>query len=164
MLKITLDTNIIFDYFNPKRRNHQLAKKVFNDKQFILYVTETSLREVQGLTPSERETKLKLIVEYIKLGKLNLLPEPQMGSAIPASIPLDFSHISPTRDELKEKLIKSKGKGYKRNAVPDALIAEAHLRNGNDYLLTENKKDSIFFSDIKIIDYKELLKIINRTA
>lgn len=158
MLKITLDTNIVFDYFNPKRKNHQLAKQVFNNKQYILYISETTLREVQEETPAERAIKLKPIEDLINSGKLNLLPEPQMGCAIPMAIPLDMSHITPNRDRLKEKLIKSKGNKYKGNAVPDTLIAEAHLRSGNDYLLTENKKDFIFFSDIKTVDYKELLK------
>lgn len=158
MLKITLDTNILFDYFNPKRKNHQLAKEVFSNKQYILYISKTTLREVQEKTPAVRAIKLKPIEDLINSGKLNLLPEPQMGFAIPMSIPLDMSHISPNRDKLKEKLIKSKGKGYKGNAVPDSLIAEAHLRSNNDYLLTANNKDFVFFSDIKIIDYKKLLK------
>ena len=159
MLKITLDTNIVFDYFNAKRENHQLAKQVFNDTQYVLYITETTLREVQEKSSAERTIKLKLIEDLINSGKLHLLPEPQMGFSIPMAIPLDMSHISPNRDKLKEKLIRSKGKGYKRNAVPDSLIAEAHLRSGNDYLLTENKKDFIFFTDIIIIDYSTLLNL-----
>ncbi len=158
MLKITLDTNILFDYLNPKRKNHQLAKQLFNCDQYILYIIETTLREVQEKIPAERTIKLKPIEDLINLGKLHLLPEPQMGFSIPMAIPLDMSHISSNRDKLKEKLIKSKGKGYKGNAVPDSLIAEAHLRSNNDYLLTANNKDFVFFSDIKIIDYKELLK------
>jgi len=162
MLKITLDTNILFDYFNQNRRNHQIAKEVFDNIQYILYIVETTLREVQEKSPAERAIKLKPIKDLINSGKLNLLPEPQMGCAIPMAIPLDLSHISPNRDKLKEILIKSKGKGYKKNAIPDALIAEAHLRSGNDYLLTENKKDFVFFSDIQIIDYKGLLKIKNK--
>jgi predicted nucleic acid-binding protein len=150
MPSITLDTNIIIDFLEVKRPHHQDAVEIINNKNLKLFITETVIKEIKG------EEKLAKIQELIGNGILTVLDEPQMGFAIPTAIPIDMSHISPDRDAFIDNyLAKHPGK-EKYKVLRDFLIAEAHKRNNNDYLLTNNMKDFYENLDIQAVDYSDL--------
>ncbi|MFA6005314.1 MAG: hypothetical protein WC775_02405 [Patescibacteria group bacterium] len=149
-LKITLDSCILFDYLNPHRKNHVKAKKVIEDNRYELYITESVLKEIRI------DTQLEEVKRLISSNVLIVLKEPGMGISIPVSIPMDLSHISAKRDASIALHLKKRPGLKKHKVLRDFLIAEAHQRNKNDYLLTTNTKDFIDNTDMIIKSYENL--------
>jgi len=152
MIKITLDSCILFDYLREDRKFHSNAKTIIDSNIYKLFITETVIKEIRDENQSFRVDKL------IKNKTIYSLKEPRMGTPIPTPIPMDLSHISVRRDNfIENQLIKRPGlKKYK--IIKDFLIAEAHIRNNNDYILTNNLKDFCTNSDCKIITYSYFLE------
>ncbi len=152
-LKITLDSCVLFDYLNPRRINHIIAKKIFVDNRYDLYITESILKEIRI------DNQLKEVENLISSNILSVLKEPAMGTPIPASIPMDLSHISAKRDAFIAAHLKKRPGLKKHKILRDFLIAEAHQRNNNDFILTSNIKDFIENADIVVKTYDDLEEI-----
>lgn len=149
-MNITLDTCIIFDYLNDNRKNHKNALSAFGITKINLFISETVIKEIK--IPNQLE-KIKKLINH---KKLCVLKEPQMGTPIPTPIPIDFSHISPSRDKYIENYLAEHPGKPKHKILRDFLIAEAHKLSNNDCLLTTNLKDFYKNLDIKVIDYNGL--------
>lgn len=146
-IKITLDSCILFDYLREDRKFHRNAKNIIDSNKYKLFITETVIKEIRD------KDQLSKINKLIKSKIIYLLKEPRIGTPIPTTVPMDLSHISVRRDNfIEDQLTKRPGlKKYK--IIKDFLIVEAHFRNGNDYMLTNNIRDFCANSDCKIITY-----------
>lgn len=152
---ITLDTNIVFDFLNPGRSHHRDAIKVVNNPKIKLFITQTVIKEVK--VPGQ----ITRVNELITQNKFSVLDEPQMGTPIPTPIPMDLSHISAIRDSYINNYLSSHPGKQKHKVLRDFLIAEAHMKNNNDYLLTTNTRDFYENLDINIVNYSDLFRLLH---
>ncbi len=126
-IKITLDSCILFDYLNSRRSSHKLIRSIIESKKCDLYITESVLKEVKI------DQQIKVVQELIDQAVLLVLKEPRMGTIIPTPIPADLSRISQKRDHFIKTHLKKRPGLKKHKIIRDFLIAEAHVRNKNDY-------------------------------
>lgn len=149
-IKLTLDSCILFDYLNSQRSHHLEAKEVLEGNNYDLFITESILKEVRI------KTQRQDIQNLIDKGILHLLKEPRMGTPVPTRVPADLSHISPQRDAIIQAHLMKRPGLRKYKILKDFLIAEAHIRNKNDFLLTSNIKDFQDNPDLVVVTYDEL--------
>lgn len=180
--KVTIDNNIISNYFNKDEGDvHEKAKFLFSDNRIQLYVSDTVLKESYGnldeITNEDIKNKIEkekcILKNLIKNGQLKKINDRPCGFSI-GCIPTDGGTVlSKKALENREKDLnkryhnvdtfqKMELKINKRtNLKNDYVIADAHRRVGNDFILTNNVKDFKENDDLKIVGYDELFKILD---
>jgi predicted nucleic acid-binding protein len=138
-VKVFLDTNIIIDFFDPKRLEHQWAVSVISaieNDELESYLTESVLNTAAYILRKQYSANsLREILSHL----------------------LSFTRIISCTNDFYNRSLSLSG-----NDIEDAVLYQLALEKKIDYFVTSDKKDfNKFFSPLlRVVTAKELMKLI----
>ena len=136
--KVFLDTNVVIDFFDPLRKEHQQARDLFTlieNNETLGFVSETVLN-----------TAVYILRKQFSVAELK-------------EILVDFLSIVfllPCSNKSYLQCLKAAG-----NDIEDALLYQLALENNLDYFITEDKRGfkKILSRELPVVTTREFLNI-----